>query len=114
METAFEKLDYAGVLHASATVFETLAKIVFDDPKVETESLGGFIGGYRKRSLLPEPLLDFIQETYNRRNKEPLAGHGATRLPTITAEDAAVLIEMTRACVRLERRLSSPELGKIV
>jgi hypothetical protein len=112
MEAAFERKDYAGVLHASATVFETLAKLVFDDPEVEAQSLGGFIGGYRKRSLLPEPLLDFIQETYNRRNQEPLAGHGATRQPSVSAAQAAVLVEMTKTCVRLERRLANPEIGQ--
>ncbi|MER2266105.1 hypothetical protein [Methylobacterium oxalidis] len=111
MEAAFEHRDYAGVLHASATVFETLAKLVFGDPTVETQSLGGFIAGYRKRSLLPETLLDFIQDTYNRRNREPLAGHGATRPPSVKAADAAVLVEMTKTCVRLERRLARPEIG---
>ncbi|HEV2603437.1 MAG TPA: hypothetical protein VGU24_07240 [Microvirga sp.] len=112
MNAAFERKDFAGVLHASATVFETLAKLVFDDPAVEAQSLGGFIGGYRKRSLLPEQLLDFIQETYNRRNKEPLAGHGATKPPAVTAAQAAVLVEMTKTCVRLERRLASSEVGE--
>lgn len=110
MDAAFERQDYAGVLHASATVFETLAKLVFDDPAVEAQSLGGFLAGYRRHSLLPEPLLDFIADTYHRRNKEPLAGHGATRPPSVTAAEAAVLVEMTKTCVRLERRLASPEI----
>lgn len=110
MEAAFAEKDFAAVLHASASIFETLAKLVFDNPSVENETLGGMFGGYRKRSELPEPVLDYILETYQRRNREPLAGHGATKPPTVSAKDAAVLIEMTKMCVRIERRLAAPEL----
>lgn len=110
METALAEKDYAAVLHASASIFETLAKLVFDSPGVENQTLGGMFDGYRKRSELPEPVLDYILETYQRRNREPLAGHGATKPPTVSAKDAAVLIEMTKMCVRVERRLAAPEL----
>lgn len=113
METTFEKKDYSGVLHASATVFETLAKLVFDNPSVEGETLGGMFEGYRKRSELPDPLLDYILETYKRRNSEPLAGHGATKPPTVTGKDASILIEMTKMCVRLERRLADQEMDGV-
>lgn len=113
METGFEKKDYAGVLHASATVFETLAKLVFNNPNVEKETLGAMFAGYQKRSELPAPLLDYILETYNRRNTEPLAGHGATKAPSVTAKDASVLIEITKMCVRLERRLAAQELDGV-
>jgi len=34
MDSAFQSQDYAGVLHASANVFETLAKLIFADPNV--------------------------------------------------------------------------------
>lgn len=113
METAFEQKDYAGVLHASATVFETLAKLVVGNPKVEDQTLGGMFEGYRKRSELPGPLLDYILETYRRRNSEPLAGHGATKPPSVTPQEASILIEMTKMCVRLERRLAVQEMDSV-
>jgi hypothetical protein len=113
MESTFERKDYAGVLHASANIFETLAKLIFDNPNVENQTLAGMFDGYRKRSELPEPLLDYILETYKRRNVEPLAGHGATKLPTVSAKDAAMLIEITKMCVRLERRLASQEIDAV-
>jgi hypothetical protein len=105
MDEALERSDYPAVLHASASVFETLAKLVFNTPSVENETLGGIFSGYRNRSSLPGPILDFILETYNRRNTEPLAGHGRTKAPTLSAAEAAVLVELTKSCVRLERRL---------
>ncbi len=113
MNAAFDQKDYAGVLHASASIFETLAKLVFDKPDVENQTLAALFEGYRKRSELPDPLLDYILETYKRRNVEPLAGHGATQAPTVSATDAAVLVEMTKMCVRLERRLDLQELDSI-
>jgi hypothetical protein len=113
MEGAFGQQDYAGVLHAAANIFETLAKLVFNDPNVENQTLASIFNGYRKRSALPEPLLDYILETYKRRNVEPLAGHGATEPPRVSARDAAVLVEMTKMCVRLERRLALQEIGAV-
>ncbi|WP_370144134.1 hypothetical protein [Bradyrhizobium elkanii] len=113
METANAQNDFAAVLHTSATIFETLAKLVFNSPSVENETLGGFFDGYRQRSTLPAPILDYILEVYRRRNREPLAGHGATTAPTVSASDAAIIIEMTKMCIRLERRLSAPELDRI-
>lgn len=111
METANENRDYAAVLHASASVFETLAKVIFDSATVENSTLGSIIAGYRNRSGLPDELLDFIEDTYTRRNQEPLAGHGATKAPTVTAAEAAILVEVTKMCVRLERRLAGVQLS---
>lgn len=113
MDTAFGQKDYAGVLHASANVFETLAKLVFNNPNVENQTLAAMFDGYRKRSELPAPLLDYILETYQRRNSEPLAGHGATKPPTVSATEASILVEMTKMCVRLERRLAVQELDTV-
>jgi hypothetical protein len=50
---------------------------------------------------------------YNRRNREPLAGHGATTPLTVSQADATVLIEMTKMCVRLERRPAEQELDGV-
>lgn len=113
MDAAYAQDDFSAVLHTSATIFETLAKIVFDNPRVENQTLGGIFGGYRQRSQLPGPVLDYILDVYNRRNREPLAGHGATTPPTVTPADAAVLIEMTKMCVRLERRLAEQEFDGV-
>lgn len=110
MESAFERQDYAGVLHASANIFETLAKLVFGNPNVENQTLASLFDGYRKRSELPAPVLDYILETYKRRNVEPLAGHGATKAPTVTGKEASILVEMTKMCIRVERRLASQEI----
>ena len=112
MTDAYDRADYPGVLHASASIFETLAKVVFNKQSVENATLGSIIAGYRNRSALPSVLLDFVEETYNRRNTEPLAGHGATQAPSISAEDAAVLVELTKTCVRLERRLAKTDFDK--
>jgi hypothetical protein len=113
MDAAYAQNDFSAVLHTSATIFETLAKIVFDNPRVENQTLGGIFGGYRQRSQLPGPILDYILDVYNRRNREPLAGHGATAPPTVSSSEAAVLIEMTKMCVRLERRLAEQELDGV-
>jgi hypothetical protein len=113
MEAAFDSKDYAAVLHTSATIFETLAKLVFSNPTVEGQTLGGIFEGYRERSGLPDAVLDFVLETYQRRNVEPLAGHGATRAPVITAKEAVTLIEMTKMSVRLERRIALQELDAV-
>ena len=47
MEKAFEGEDYSGVLHASASIFETLAKITFNSSSVESSTLGSIFEGTR-------------------------------------------------------------------
>ncbi|WP_432359187.1 hypothetical protein [Sporosarcina sp. UB5] len=112
MENALSDEDYAGVLHASASVFETLAKDIFGLPSVENQTLASFFDGYRNRSNLPESVLDYILEIYKRRNVEPLAGHGSTLPPSIEREEAIMLSEMTKTFVRLERKLAMPQVNK--
>jgi hypothetical protein len=106
MDTALASNDPSGVLHASASVFETLAKDVINIEGVQDQTLASFFDRYRKDSKLPNEILDYILDTYRQRNKEPLAGHGSTKSPTITGEKAIVLAEMTKAFVRIERQLS--------
>lgn len=108
MEAAFEQDDYSAVLHASASVFETLAKVVFASPTVEHSTFGSIFDGYKKRSKLPEFLLQHAKDTYDRRNTEPLSGHGSTLPSSVTKEDAVVIVELTKTCVRLERLLADP------
>ncbi len=112
METLITQDDWPGVLHTSAMVFETLAKVVVNLASVENQTLASFFDRYRKDSKLPSPLLDYILEIYKRRNVEPLAGHGQTAAPTVTKEEALLLAELTRVAVRLERSLSEQDTAK--
>lgn len=113
MDSSLEQQDFAGVLHASASIFETLAKDVVALPTVENQTLASFFDRYKKDSKLPAPVLDYILETYKRRNTEPLAGHGQLKEPTVSKEEAVVLCEMTKAFVRIERQLSSVQVSKV-
>lgn len=105
MEAALSASDFSGVLHASASVFETLAKDVMNISTINDQPLGAFFSGYRKRSLLPEPVLDYMLEVYKARNSEPLAAHGSLNPPTVDATQATVLCELTKSIVRIERSL---------
>src|SRR6266508_115904 len=105
MDDALKREDYAGVLHASAVIFETMAKDIVGIPTVQKQTLKWFFERYRKDSLLPSEILDYILSVYDLRSKEPLAGHGNTKAPEITKETAIVLSEMTKAFVRIEYTL---------
>lgn len=105
MENALEMDDYAAVLHASANIFETLAKDVVGIPSIQNQTLKSFFERYRKESILPQEILDYILAIYESRSTTPLAGHGSTRPPNISREVAISLCEMTKAFVRIEYRL---------
>lgn len=105
MDDALQREDYAGVLHSSASIFETMAKDVVGLPTVQNQTLKSFFDRYRKDSGLPDELLNYIISIYDARNTTPLAGHGSTQLPTISKETAIVLCEMTIAFVRIEYTL---------
>jgi len=107
MDMALSSTDYPGVLHASASILETLAKDTLASPTILDQSLGAFFAKYRANSHLPAPVLDYIHAIYNRRGTEPLAGHGSVTPPTITETEAVVISEMTKAFLRIERKLSS-------
>lgn len=105
METSLEKEDYSGVLHSSASIFETMAKDIVGLPTIQDQTLKSFFSRYKLDSKLPESILDFILETYDKRNVTPLAGHGSLEEPPINKEQAIVLSEMTKTIVRIEGRL---------
>jgi len=105
MESSLEKDDYSGVLHSSASIFETMAKDVVGITTVQDKTLKSFFDRYKWDSKLPEPILDFILDTYEKRNVTPLAGHGSLKEPNITKEQAIVLSEMTKSIVRIEGKL---------
>ncbi|MCC6192594.1 MAG: hypothetical protein IT318_26510 [Anaerolineales bacterium] len=105
MDDALVRGDYAGVLHASSNIYETLAKDVTGSPSVNDKTLRQFFDKYRAKSSLPEPVLDYMLEVYRRRNVTPLAGHGSIDPPNISKRDAVTLAEMTKAFVRTEYRM---------
>lgn len=109
MEAALDSRDVSGVLHASASIFETLAKDIVPLQSIQNQTLKSFFDRYRKDSKLPPKLLDYILEIYDARNTEPLAGHGSTARPRLTLSQATVLAEMTKAFVRIEYTLNLQE-----
>jgi hypothetical protein len=112
MATSLDHEDYPAVLHASATIFETLAKDVVAIPGVQNQTLGSFFARYQKDSQLPSELQGKILEVYEARNKTPLAGHGSTQTPSITPQEAVTLTELTKAFVRIEYALQSQPPAK--
>lgn len=105
MDDAIRRDDYPGVLHASANIFETLAKDIVGIPSIQDQTLKSFFERYRKDSTLPNEILNYILDIYESRNTTPLAGHGSTRTPSISREVAISLSEMTKAFVRIEYKL---------
>lgn len=112
MTTALEQSDYSAVLHASANVFETLAKDIVGIPSVQNKTLASFFAQYQSDSQLPPELQAKILAVYKARNTTPLAGHGSTQAPSITATDAVTLVELTKAFVRIEYTLQSQASAK--
>ncbi len=109
MNDALQRRDYSGVLHASASIFETLAKDIIAIPSVQDQTLKSFFDRYRKDSGLPNAVLDYILEIYDSRNVTPLAGHGSIQTPLISRLEAISLCEMTKAFAKIEYRLRRME-----
>ena len=105
MDDALRRADYPGVLHASASIIETLAKDIVGLPSVQDQTLKGFFERYRKDSTLPTEVLNYVLDIYESRNVTPLAGHGSTRTSSLSRENAITLSEMTRAFVKIEYKL---------
>lgn len=106
MDRALQDKDWPLVLHSGASVFESLAKQTVPNQNIQNQSFGGWFSLYRNHSKLAAPLLDAIKEIFDRRNIEPLAGHGSISNPSITQEEAIQVRVLTIALVRLERTLS--------
>ncbi|MCA9994209.1 MAG: hypothetical protein KDE56_00595 [Anaerolineales bacterium] len=111
MTDCWNRNDYGGVLHSSASIFETMAKDVVRNPAVENQTLGSFFEQYRKHSTLPKPSLDLILDTYKWRNSTPLAGHGSTTTPQISREQAKEIISITGDFVRHEYKERAMKVG---
>ena len=101
MDILLENDDYPGVIHTSASIFETLAKDVIADPSIQNQTLLSFFDRYRTDSRLPDALLDYVLGICRRRNTEPLAGHGQTAAATITKDAAVVLARNDQSFVRV-------------
>jgi hypothetical protein len=110
-KATWDRMDYAGVLHACASILETMAKHLDGRSTVQNESLGGFFSGYRKRSSLSEGQLDRILDIYNQRNRTPLAGHGSMGTPGITFSEARDLMRFTSECVHHEYKARAQYVG---
>lgn len=107
----WKRRDYAGVLHACASVIETMAKHIVQNPNVQNESLGGFFDLYRKKSKLPQHHLDELLDIYNRRSTTPNSGHGSTLPPGLTMQEAQKFYNFTAVCVRLEYNAFASRVG---
>lgn len=99
--------DYAGVLFYSAQAIEYISKQIYGSSKIYNQSFGSYVEGYKKKTTLPEPIIDWMLQIYKRRNSEPLAAHGSPLPPSITCEEATLIAEMTKAFIRYESRMQS-------
>jgi hypothetical protein len=97
--------DFPGVLHTSASIFETLAKEIVPLPSVQNQTLKSFFDRYKKDSHLPEVFKTYILEIYDKRNVAPLAGHGSLQMSVISREEATCISELTKSFVRMEYKL---------
>jgi hypothetical protein len=109
----WKRQDFAGVLHACASVIETMAKHIIQTPSVQNQPLGGFFEKYRKHSELPSDYLDEVHRIYNLRNKTPIAGHGSTVAPGLTMREAQEIFDFTFSCVRLEYEAYAMRIGTV-
>ncbi|MEW6030165.1 MAG: hypothetical protein AB1554_11885 [Chloroflexota bacterium] len=107
MESALQREDFSEVLHASASIFETLAKDIVNIPTIQNQTLKSFFDRFRQDSTLPKEILNYILDVYEMRNKTPLAGHGSTQASNLSRESAIVLCELTKAFVNIEYRTRS-------
>lgn len=105
MDNNFANNDYAGVLHASASIYETLVKDIAGAPKFKKMSLGQILNDSAFSLNIPEQIMEYIREIFKKRNTVPTAGHGGVSIPTITEEEAIVIQEFTKAIVRVLRKI---------
>ena len=90
---------------STASIFESLAKEVVGRSTIQDKSLGTFFERYARDSQLPDAIVSYIRTVYEWRNREPLAGHGSLAEPQIRRTDAVMLLEITKAIVRVEKLL---------
>lgn len=107
MDSSLNAEDYAGVLFDSAQAIEYISKQIYGSSKIYNQPFGSYVEGYKNKTTLPEPIIDWMLQIYKRRNTEPLAAHGSPLPPSITCEEATLIAEMTKAFIRYECRMQS-------
>ena len=107
MDSYLNDEDYAAVLLTSALAIEFISKQIYGSSKIYNQSFGSYFEGYKNKTTLPEPIIDWMLQIYKRRNTEPLASHGSPLPPSITCEEASLIAEMTKAFIRYEFRMQS-------
>lgn len=107
MDSYLNDEDYAAVLLNSANAIEYISKQIYGSSKIYNQSFGSYFEGYKNKTTLPEPVIDWMLQIYKRRNTEPLAAHGSPLPPSITCEEATLIAEMTKAFIRYESRMQS-------
>ena len=107
MDSYLNDEDYAAVLLNSAMAIEFISKQIYGSSKIYNQSFGSYFEGYKNKTTLPEPIIDWMLQIYKRRNTEPLASHGSPLPPSITCEEASLIAEMTKAFIRYESRMQS-------
>lgn len=105
MEQCLEGEDPSGVLHAAANILETTAKDIVQTPSVQDKTLGSFIDKYTKASALPSAIKGIVKGIYDLRSTMPLAGHGSTREPNLSMQDAVVIAATVKFIVEIEYRM---------
>lgn len=103
IESAMERADYAEVLHASASIFETIMRDVMNIPgnKMTFDSM--MKNGFKEKSGLPEWVTDQMNKIYIDRGRKPIAAHGAVEEPGLTRRDAMEIVEFTKMVVKMQR-----------
>jgi len=104
-EHCLDREDYAGVLGATASAMEALAKETVGTESVANQTLGAFFECYKKASKLPKPVADYILSIYKKRNTDANAGHGSLGESTVTRDEAVFLFNVTKAFVACENAL---------
>lgn len=107
MDSYLNDEDYAAVPLNSAMAIEFISKQIYGSSKIYNQSFGSYFEGYKNKTTLPEPIIDWMLQIYKRRNTEPLASHGSPLPPSITCEEASLIAEMTKAFIRYEFRMQS-------
>lgn len=107
MDSCLDDEDYAAVLFNSAMAIELISKEIYGSSKIYDQSFGAYFKGYKNKTTLPEPVIDWMLAIYKRRNTESLAAHGSPLPPSITCEEASLIAEMTKAFIRYESRMQS-------
>lgn len=105
--TLLARGDYAGVVHACASMLELQAKLVCGDPLLFNKSLGTFLNRYKQRSLLNAELVTYIEQVFKARNRIPGAGHGSPGEYIVDRATAVMLVEFCVALLRVEHQLES-------